>query len=173
MPSGSQGTKKRRSFFKELVFVRYIIGHGPATVHDLAWWSGLPRTIAHQGSAAGDDRIAQMSVEGAVYYRAARTPRQSRDPELLALPSFDEYFLGYYGRTFACTLDDQKYVGPLQNGVVRPILVSAGEVVGTWRHSRSGTATGLPPISGLFSDDGRIPQERVDTALRRYHDFIA
>lgn len=42
---------------------RYITSHGPATVQDLAWWSGLTVTSAKRGAALlGDELVTVQEV---------------------------------------------------------------------------------------------------------------
>lgn len=55
--------------------------------------------------------------------------------EPLLLPSFDEYLLGYTER--GAVLDPQHFaqIVPGRNGVFRAIVVTNGEVVGTWQKS--------------------------------------
>ncbi|WP_308796233.1 winged helix DNA-binding domain-containing protein [Agromyces silvae] len=115
----------------------YFRGHGPATVRDAAWWSGLTLTDVRTAVAAAGDALTAFDderlcavdtadVEGA----SSTAPRASGR---FALPAFDEYFLGYADRSPVC---DPGYAGrvvPGGNGVFQAILVDAGRVVGLWR----------------------------------------
>jgi Winged helix DNA-binding domain len=47
---------------------RYFKGHGPATVQDFVWWSGLKVADAKAGVEMGRAGLAQETVAGEVYY---------------------------------------------------------------------------------------------------------
>ena len=97
---------------------RYFRGHGPASLEDLAFWSGLSK---------GEAKRAQ-EIAG-----PAREPDVAGLPEALLLPGFDEYFLGYAERS-PC-LDPQHFerVVPGGNGVFLATVVLRGQIQGTWR----------------------------------------
>ncbi|MBT2499990.1 AlkZ family DNA glycosylase [Agromyces sp. ISL-38] len=121
------------------MFVAYVTGHGPATVRDFAWWSGLTLSDARVGLLAAGDAVTPFDDERFVASDAgwpadadSDTPRgRSR----LALAAFDEYFLGYADRTAVCDPAHATSVVPGSNGVFQPILVSSGRVVGTWKRT--------------------------------------
>ncbi|TPX05254.1 winged helix DNA-binding domain-containing protein, partial [Schumannella luteola] len=47
--------------------LRYFTGHGPASVPDLAWWSGLPLTPVRAAVARVRDRLDALEVDGVEY----------------------------------------------------------------------------------------------------------
>src|SRR5690606_27389614 len=51
----------------EELALRYFMGHGPATVRDLAWWSGLPLTFVREATARVRDRLDAIEVDGVEY----------------------------------------------------------------------------------------------------------
>lgn len=118
---------------------RYFEGHGPATVDDLAWWTGLPKTTFSSRSPTGG--------EGRGEVKSSSTP--------LLLPGFDEYFLGYTDRSAVL---DAKYfdrIVPGGNGVFQPMMVHEGRIVGTWRRKiekKRVTLTLLPFAKKLRAD---------------------
>ncbi|HWS59154.1 MAG TPA: winged helix DNA-binding domain-containing protein, partial [Actinotalea sp.] len=54
--------------------LRYLRGHGPATVADLARWSGLPLGEVRRGLAAVTDRLDTLVVDGTTYHLDPGTP---------------------------------------------------------------------------------------------------
>jgi hypothetical protein len=129
------------------LFLAYITGHGPATVRDFAWWSGLTLGDARTARGAVGDAVTPFDDERFVAADAgwpadpdASTPRAQGG---LALAAFDEYFLGYTDRSGVCDPAYAMRVIPGGNGVFQPILVSSGRVVGTWRRGQGRAATSV------------------------------
>jgi len=147
------------------LFVRYIDGHGPAGVADFAWWSGLTLTSARDAVERVRDRVSEIE-EG--LFAAPTVPRRSpKTADAFALPAFDEYYISYADRTTVCPPEHLAAVGPGKNGMVRPILVDRGRIVGTWAHADA-TRHSAPEMFG----DGLDP-DAVASALARFAEFIA
>ncbi len=75
---------------------RYFTGHGPATLSDFAWWSGLRLKDARLAIALAGKRLEEQTVGGKHAWVARSTPSQlpSRSSAYL-LPAFDEFLVGY------------------------------------------------------------------------------
>jgi hypothetical protein len=111
-------TLKRDEALAELTR-RYFNSHGPATLQDFVWWSGLTVEDAKRG-------IAQVGSP-----RSARTEQSSPDSAHL-LPAFDEYFVAYKDRQIAG--------GSLSTwDVLGPTVIIDGIAAGTWKRTNSGT----------------------------------
>ncbi|HET6672240.1 MAG TPA: winged helix DNA-binding domain-containing protein [Agromyces sp.] len=136
------------------LFVAYVTGHGPVTVRDFAWWSGLTLGDARAARAAAGDAVAAFDdtrfVAADAGWPADHASTAPRPRGGLALAAFDEYFLGYGDRDAVCDPIHAERVIPGRNGVFQPILVSAGRVVGTWRRGprRSATSVQLTGFGG-------------------------
>ncbi|HWI31728.1 MAG TPA: winged helix DNA-binding domain-containing protein [Microbacterium sp.] len=154
-------------------FVRYIASHGPAGARDFAWWSGLPLGVARAAADAASDRLSvAFDDREPLYVAAGAAPRRtSAAPEVLALPPFEEYYLSYADRTLACAPEFAARIGPSMNGIVRPILVARGEVVGVWTHSLAVGRHTDAPVPELLAS-GAATDAEIAAALDRYRDFI-
>lgn len=154
-------------------FHRYIASHGPAGARDFAWWSGLPLGISRAAAEAASDRLTIVSDDREpLYVAAGPAPRRSATaPEVVALPPFEEYYLSYVDRTVPCAPEFLTAIGPSMNGIVRPILVARGEVVGVWTHSVAVGRHADDPVPELFTPDAATDAE-VTAALARYRAFI-
>ncbi|WP_165553979.1 winged helix DNA-binding domain-containing protein [Kribbella capetownensis] len=108
---------------------RYLTAYGPATARDLATWSGLPVPTAR----AAVEAVATESfeIEGDVLVAVEDLPG-SQAARLLG--EFDAYLLGYQDRRQALADEHQRKVYP-GGGMLRPAVVRAGRVIGTWRHA--------------------------------------
>ena len=152
------------------LFRRYIVGHGPAGVRDFAWWTGLPLTLSRQAAEAASDALVQ--VDDGVFASPAGPRRSPNAPEVVALPPFDEYYISYADRSVACDPAFLADVGPGVNGMVKPVLLARGEVVGTWTHSLAVGRHDDSPVPELLAP-GAATDAEIAAALDRYAAFIA
>lgn len=155
------------------LFVRYIAAHGPAGVRDFAWWTSLPLGVSRQAAEAASDRLKIVAADPEPMYLVdGPAPRRSASaPEVVALPPFEEYYISYADRTVPCAPEFLAAIGPSMNGIVRPIIVARGEIVGVWTHSVAVGRHADDPIPELFSP-GAATDSEVATALDRYRTFI-
>ena len=115
---------------------RYIRSHGPATMKDFIFWSGLTTTDAKTGFENNKHKMSREEINGEVYWRIEnfRIPDMP-SPGVYLLPAFDEYFLGYKTRN---VLLDPVYTKKAvsNNGIFRPIIVIDGQIVWIWKHTQ-------------------------------------
>jgi len=153
------------------LFVRFIGSHGPASAADFGWWAGLPLGLARAAAAAAGDRVTEL--EEGLFASAGPAPRRHPSaPGVLALPPFEEYYLSYVDRTVPCAPEFTARIGPSLNGIVRPVLVADGEIVGVWSHSVAVGKHRLAPVPEVFAG-GAVAASDIEEALRRYARFIA
>jgi hypothetical protein len=148
--------------------MRYIVGHGPATAKDFAWWSSLTLTDARAGLAAAGDALERIEVDGEAYYLQPGLEPAPRGVHLL--PGFDEFVLGYTDRTPQLPREHWLTIVPGGNGVFLPTIVVDGRIVGTWKRQKATTrliTVALTPFGSLSATDLR----GVRTALDRYAAF--
>ena len=143
---------------------RYFTSHGPATVHDFAWWSGLTVAEAREGVALVDSAaLERIALDGKTYWTAApMAPVESVEPTVHLLPNYDEHVVAY--RDHGPTLDPATR-GALSSRTDGPLdahLVSRdGLVVGGWRRT-------LEKASVAVNVDLLLPLRRPErAALRR------
>jgi winged helix DNA-binding protein len=114
---------------------RYFTSHGPATLHDFVWWSGLTAADARAAIDMAKRSLAQETVNGQTYWLASSTPaKKDRAPAAYMLPAFDEYTVAYKDRSAAL---DPAYTKQANsgNGMLYPTMVVDGRVVGTWKRA--------------------------------------
>jgi hypothetical protein len=118
--------------------LRYFRSHGPALVHDMAWWSGLTVTSVRHGIDLAADAVEGRRVDGKDYWAAAGAFEPVAglipEPHVLLLPNYDEA-LGSY-RDYSPVMDDAL---PRARGIGdvlgAHIVVRDGFVVGGWRRA--------------------------------------
>ncbi|MCR2815722.1 winged helix DNA-binding domain-containing protein [Microbacterium jiangjiandongii] len=155
-------------------FRRFVASHGPAGPRDFSWWSGLPLGVARQAAdaAAEDVEVVAERAGERLYVRRSRGPRRLLSaPRVMALPPFEESYISYADRTVACPAPLLGEVGPAKNGIVKPILVAEGEVVGVWSTSVAAGRQDRLPVARVLVPD-RVEASEVDAALARFSHFL-
>lgn len=120
---------------------RHLESHGPASRHDLAWWSGLglrrvdaalDRLGDAVGSVPGPDGRDYRDVLEPVTGRPDHTPR--------LLPEFDALLCAYdpRARDRFVTREQHALVWNQANGLIRPPVLHGGRLVGWWRSEGTG-----------------------------------
>lgn len=114
---------------------RYFTSHGPATLKDFCWWSGLTGKDAKLGIALAQPPLASISV-GAHRYWLAETVAQVHPfaEQIHFLPAFDEFTVSYCERSASLNPEIARQV-ITSNGIFKPIIVVDGQVVGLWKRT--------------------------------------
>ena len=116
--------------------LRYFTGHGPATLRDFVWWSGLKVTEARSALAMVSAKLRCETFEDTEYWMPPKTPALSDvSPTAYLLPGFDEYMLGYTDRTAALEARHFTKVYSAANMIFKPTMVIDGRVTGTWQRT--------------------------------------
>ena len=115
---------------------RYFTSHGPATVHDFAWWSGLTIGHAKRGLEALGKGMTSETLNDVTYWsappKARRAPALAKQPAVLLLPNYDEYLNALKDRSLAL---DPLGAPPTLNsfiGVPHQLVID-GILRGAWR----------------------------------------
>lgn len=151
--------------------LRYFTGHGPATLHDLVWWSGLTTADARAGLAAVAEQLMHETYGGERYYAGVGVSNGLANPgQVHLLPPFDEFLLGYRDRTAVLDPAHSQQIVPGSNGIFNPIIVIAGRVVGTWKRTltRNSVTVSVQPFVPLPPEQ----HAAVASAAARYGYFL-
>ena len=120
---------------------RYFTSHGPATLKDFVWWSGLTVADATLALKMIESRLYNESVDGNIYWMPNSMPDpQIRSKSVRLLPAFDEFTVSYKDRTASVAPDLLKEVS-VGHAIFRPIVVVDGRVVGIWKRTLEKAAT--------------------------------
>lgn len=110
---------------------RYIAGHGPANVRDLAWWSGLTLRDAQRAWDLARSDFSVMHQDG-IEYGFVENDVSPGKPSVHLLPAFDEYLVGYADRSaMIASADLRRVIGV--NGLFNPTVIIGGRVAATWK----------------------------------------
>jgi hypothetical protein len=108
---------------------RYFTGHGPATLPDFVWWSGLTVNDARRGIALANAHINEIQFEGNTYWTSDSTPTSASNYKAHLLPVYDEYNVAYKDRRLV--IDPAS--GLTTWDALGPVVVVDGKLVGTWK----------------------------------------
>jgi hypothetical protein len=117
---------------------RYFTSHGPATLQDFVWWSGLSVTEARPAlKLLGPDFVSETTGSQTYWFPdpgqdSVSTERSENSVHLL--PAFDELIISYRDRSaFLPSEDHSKAIS--SNGMFRPVILVNGKVAGTWKRT--------------------------------------
>lgn len=143
---------------------RYFASHGPASLADFVWWSGLSRNDARRGIALLGREIKTIEIAQSIYWisRSASKPLRSIDAHLL--PAYDEYNVAYKDRQLVFDQDSQ-----ITNaGALGPTVIIGGRIIGTWKAT-------FEKKLGINLGPSRALQKReeilINEAAKRYAAF--
>jgi hypothetical protein len=150
---------------------RYFTSHGPATIQDFVWWSGLTAADAKAGLELASPHLAHETIDGKVYWMAkARPASRQAEASVHLLPGFDQYLLGYRDRGAVLDAQHALKIVPGSNGMFMPTIVSEGRVVGIWKRTLKKNRvviTGSP-----FTKLSKAEALGFATAAERYGRFL-
>jgi hypothetical protein len=115
---------------------RYFTSHGPATLQDFVWWSGLTAAGARAGLNLAGPLLTGQELEGRTYWFSASEPT----PPVIAgalylLPNYDEYTVAYKDRSAAVDPSLTPKLDARGNFLLNNLIVIDGRVVGTWKRA--------------------------------------
>lgn len=113
---------------------RYFSSHGPATVKDFAWWSGLAVTEAQRALEFVKPHFVSEKI-GTETFFFTNINFEKRTNSVHLLPAFDEFLISYKDRSASLSLThNSKAVST--NGIFRPVIIIDGQVVGIWKRTK-------------------------------------
>ncbi|XZF14977.1 winged helix DNA-binding domain-containing protein [Chitinophagaceae bacterium MMS25-I14] len=116
------------------VALRYFTSHGPATLQDFVWWTGLKVADAKTAVQLVQEKMHTIEINKTAYIMGQNLPDISKlSPDVYLLPGFDEYMLGYKDRSAALDPLHMPKVVPGNNGMFMPTLIIKGKIEGTWK----------------------------------------
>ncbi len=148
---------------------RYFISHGPATLADFVWWSGLPVKDARKGlEGAKSKLLSERSLNGEHWFSDTIIQPPSVREHVHFLPAFDEYLISYKDRS-AVMQEVHRPRAISFNGIFRPVMVVNGQVKGIWK--RTEKKDGIMIEAELFNFSQDIRDESLREVLEKYGNF--
>lgn len=148
---------------------RYFRSHGPATIRDFVWWSGLTTADAKRGLDI--NKATREEIGKRTYWTSGPTSRgATRDHLVHLLPIYDEYLIAYRDREVVPHRPSMVASGSIDPVTFQHALVSAGQVAGTWRTTRTAGKVLIDalPLRRLT----RPERHALVEAVHRYERFL-
>ncbi len=150
---------------------RYFVSHGPATLKDFVWWSGLKIADARIAIELAASRLASETIGTTVYWMGKKLPHAlSADLEVKLLPGFDEYILGYTDRSAVIDMAHAKKIYSGLNLIFNPTILINGRVEGTWKRTITKKNVTLTP--NPFRTFTKRERDALYDAAERYGAFL-
>jgi hypothetical protein len=168
LPRTAAPPKPRSEAVADLA-LRFFASHGPATVADFAWWSGLSPSEAKKAAQDVSSDLEREEQDGQTYWLAPSTVRPKAPSSVLLLPPFDELTVAYKDRRplFDAAFASQPNAAGLALG---PVIVIEGKIAGTWKRVLRGSTVEIVPT--LHRPLTHAETRALDQASERYASFL-
>ena len=145
---------------------KYFRSHGPATLEDFVWWTGLNIGDCKSAVEAIQSELVQERWKGLGFFRHQDSRiRGLRSGTVTLLPSYDEYLIGYKSRHVALH-PDHAHRAHNGTGNFWPVILLDGEVVGNW------SVPGGKVQTEIFHPEAKISQEAIQEEISKYQMFL-
>ena len=158
---------------------RYFASHGPATIRDYVWWSGLTVRDAKAGVAMVQSTLEEMSLDGLTYFfRPSKALRPPTTPQVRLVPTYDESLIAYKDRGIALDAVGMAKRPAAMVDVMDPYaayLTIDGRLRGTWRRTfvANGIEVNVRPFVTLTPPQRRALEAEVDRYARFMNQRVA
>lgn len=114
---------------------RYFVGHGPATVKDLRWWSSLTMAQIETGLDLVGDELYEEVIDGRPYLAGESPPDlvAADGPEVVLLQALDEVVVGYSESRDVIDLSGAEAAHRDSPGLPSAMVLVEGQIAGRWR----------------------------------------
>ena len=150
---------------------RYFTSHGPATLQDFVWWSGLTLADARICLDMVTSQLMHELVDGQTYWFSTSTlPAKDISQTVYLLPNFDEYIVGYTDRSAVFDASHTMKLDSRGNILFNHTIVLDGLVVGNWKRTMKKDTVILTP--SLFTPLNEAETRAFAAAANRYGAFL-
>ncbi|MBI3168714.1 MAG: AlkZ family DNA glycosylase [Chloroflexi bacterium] len=149
---------------------RYFVSHGPATLNDFVWWSGLTVADARKGlDSIRSEFISEVEDRQTYWFTDFALPKVST-PMVLLLPNYDEYTVGYTDRSAIYDTQHNQKLDSRGNFLFNNVVVVNGQVVGTWKRTLKKSEVFIEFV--LFRKLTKVENHAIADAAERYGKFL-
>ena len=149
---------------------RYFTSHGPATLPDFVWWSGLTTTDARKGIEFVKSQFDHEVVDDQTYWFIASGSTRKLSPTVHLLPDYDEYTVGYTDRAEIFDISHSNKLDARGSVLAQYSIMINGQVAGTWKRTikKNEVLIELVPFIMLTDDQNQA----IIAATQQYGKFL-
>jgi winged helix DNA-binding protein len=149
---------------------RYFTSHGPATLPDFVWWSGLTTTDARNGIEFVKSQFDHEVVDDQTYWFIASGSTRKLSPTVHLLPDYDEYTVGYTDRAEIFDITHSNKLDARGSVLAQYSIMINGQVAGTWKRTikKNEVLIELVPFIMLTDDQNQA----IIAATQQYGKFL-
>jgi len=149
---------------------RYFTSHGPATLPDFVWWSGLTTTDARKGIEFVKSQFDHEVVDDQTYWFIASGSTRKLSPTVHLLPDYDEYTVGYTDRAEIFDITHSNKLDARGSVLAQYSIMINGQVAGTWKRTikKNEVLIELVPFIMLTDDQNQA----IIAATQQYGKFL-
>jgi hypothetical protein len=149
--------------------LRYFTSHGPATLQDFTWWSGLPAADARTALEMVKSSLIHEKIDDQVFWFADLPGNTEAIQPIYFLPAYDEFMISYKNRS--AFLDPKFFSSAItRNGIFKPTIVVKGNVIGTWSRAIKKDQIIFKPQ--FFRSSQKLKKKEMETAFEPYKNFM-
>jgi len=149
---------------------KYFSSHGPATLQDFVWWSGLKVADARQGLEMTKSEFISEKIDEQTYWFSDSSGKSKTNKKsVYLLPAYDEFIISYKDRSAAIPIEDKKKAIS-NNGIFRPTIVINGQVAGIWKRTMKEDKIIIE--TNFFHSPDESMKSSVRSAAAKYGDFF-
>jgi len=148
---------------------RYFTSHGPATLQDYAWWSGLTVADSKKGLEMVKSNLMSDVVEGSIYWFKDNGMAAGKSSTAYLLPNYDEFIVSYKDRSAAIAEKDIDKANP-RGTIFNNTIVINSQIKGIWTHAFKKDSV-IIRVS-LFKPLSKATHTAIASAAKRYTRFL-
>ena len=147
---------------------RYFTSHGPATVQDFMWWSGLTAADAKSGIKLVERRLTKTSNTDNVLWGPHIEETIDLETTLASLlADYDEYVVAYKDRSAVLDANDQL---TMLSGLLGRTVIVDGKIVGSWKQKNNKGRVEI--LMQLLRNLRKSERVAIEKAVERYGTFL-
>jgi hypothetical protein len=149
---------------------RYFASHGPATIRDYVWWSGLAVGDARRGIDIVGSGLQRSQLGDDTHWAAPARGAMPAPVGAHLLPNYDEYLIAYRDRGTVVGPARTPPVGPRGSDVFAHNLIIEGRLAGSWTRSHGSDGARIDVASYRRPTPG--DRRAIAAAADRYGKFM-
>jgi hypothetical protein len=147
----------------------YFSSHGPATIEDFIWWSGLPVKDARDALEIIRKEFISETIGSQTFLLSENLSFKKEKSTVFLNPAYDEFLISYKDRSASIKETNQRKAIS-NNGIFRPVILVNGEVAGIWKRTVQPSKVIIETT--FFKKPDHNIKEQTQEAARQFAVFL-